>query len=66
MPLHRNKSASQKTLNFTGYVTENYILSRERVTVYTQVLNDPSIPEFVFKGKGMRTKVNEPNGIEYE
>ena len=66
MPLRRNKSASQKTLNFTGYVTENYILSRERVTVYTQVLNDPSTPEFVFKGKGTCTKANAPNGMKYE
>ena len=33
MPLHRNKSASQRTLNFTGldtYVKENYLLARER------------------------------------
>jgi len=32
MPLHRNESASQKTLSFTGettYVKENYMLSRE-------------------------------------
>jgi len=38
MPLHRNESASQRTLNFTGmdiYVKENYSLSRERVTVYS-------------------------------
>ena len=35
MPLHRNESASQKTLNIQGcdtYVKENYSLSRERVT----------------------------------
>ena len=33
MPLHRNKSAFQRTLNFTGldtYVKENYSLARER------------------------------------
>ena len=31
MPLHRNESSTQKTLNFTGldtYVKENYSLSR--------------------------------------
>ena len=46
MPLHRNESASQITLNFSGldtYVKENYSLARERVTVYTQVANDASI-----------------------
>ena len=40
MPLHRNESSSQKTLNFTvmdTYVKENYNLSRERVTLFTQV-----------------------------
>ena len=38
MPLHRNKSSSQKPLNFTSmetYVKENYNLSRERVTLFT-------------------------------
>ena len=46
MPLHRNESSSQKTLNLTGfdtYVKENYNLSRERVTVYTQASSDPEI-----------------------
>ena len=44
MPLHRNESSSLKTLNFTGmdtYVKENYNLSREQVTVFTQVSSDP-------------------------
>ena len=72
MPLHRNDSTSQRTLNFTGldtYVKENYSLARERVTVYTQVANDSSIkllPEFVFKGKGTRTKVNAPENMHYQ
>ena len=38
----------------------------ERETVYTQVANDSSIkllPEFVFKGKGTRTKVNAPENM---
>ena len=34
MPLHRNKSASQKTLNFTGYVTE-IISYQEKGRPYT-------------------------------
>ena len=72
MPLHRNDSTSQRTLNFTGldtYGKENYSLARERVTVYTQVANDSSIkllPEFVFKGKGTRTKVNAPENMHYQ
>lgn len=40
MPLHRNESASSKTMTLKGqetYVKENYMLSRERVTVFTQV-----------------------------
>ena len=72
MLLHRNDSTSQRTLNFTGldtYVKENYSLARERVTVYTQVANDSSIkllPEFVFKGKGTRTRVNAPENMHYQ
>ena len=55
MPLHRNESSSQKTLNFTGmdtYVKENYNLSGEQVTVFTQVSSDPDLtlkPEFVLQ-----------------
>ena len=58
MPLHRNESSSQKTLslkNMDVFVKENYMLSRERITCFTQVSSDDSIkvyPEFVFKGKG--------------
>lgn len=71
MPLHRNESASQKTLSIKGcdtYVKENYTLSRERVTAFTQASSDPSIvvkPEFVFKGKGTRTHLSPPDGIKY-
>ena len=40
MPLHRNESSEQKTLNFKGasqstYVKENHSLSRARITVMT-------------------------------
>ena len=72
MPLHRNENASQKTLAFKGldtYVKENYMLSRERATVFTQTSSDSSIdlkPEFVFKGKGTRTKLNPPSGIKFQ
>ena len=71
MPLHRNENASQKTLSFTGettYVKENYMLTRERITVLTQVSSDTSnplpLPEFAFKGKGIGTKLNHPPGIK--
>ena len=72
MSLHRNESASQRTLNFTGldtYVKENHSLAREGVTVYSKVTNDSSIkllPEFVLKGKGTRTKVNAPKNMHYQ
>ena len=51
------------------YVKENYSLSRERITAFTQVSSDPNAvvrPEFVFKGKGTRTKLNSPEGIKYQ
>ena len=71
MPLHRNENSSQKTLSLKGettYVKENYMLSRERITVFTQVSSDKSNPlphpEFVFKGKGTRTKLTHPPGIK--
>ena len=71
MPLHRNESSQQRTLNFKGeetLVKENHMLSRERVTVYTQVSTDSKYiaPEFVFKGKGTRTKVNVANDIHFQ
>ena len=71
MPLHRNESASQKTLNIQGcdtYVKENYSLSRERVTAFTQASSDPSLkvfPEFVFKGKGTHTYLQPPASIKF-
>ena len=42
IPLHRNESSNQKTLKIKGadtFVKENHMLSRERITVYTQVTN---------------------------
>ena len=64
MSLHRNESSSQKTASIAGfdaYFKENDDLSRERLTVFTQVSSEPNVklnPEFVFKGKGTRTTLN--------
>ena len=71
MPLHRNESSQQKTLSFKGeytFIKEKYMLSRERVTVFTQVSSNKNIklnPEFVFRGKGTRTKVAAPDSVNY-
>ena len=75
MPLHRNESSTQKTMTLTGeqtYVKENYMLSRERITVYTQVSSDAAdpmpLPEFVFKGKGtyLQSKLNIPDNVHVQ
>ena len=63
IPLHRNESSQQKTLNFNNadtFVKKTATLSRERAIVYTQVCSDASIiqPEFIFKGKGIRRRWN--------
>ena len=67
MPLHRNESSGQKTLSMTDdttYVKENYLLSRERVTVFTQVSTGAKIkPEFLFKGKGTQIHLQPPAGV---
>ena len=45
------------------------LVGSKRATVYTQVANDSSIkllPEFVFKRKGIRTKVNAPENMHYQ
>ena len=47
------------------FVKENYMLSRERVTAFTQLTTENDIsfkPEFIFKGKGKRVKLNPPEG----
>ena len=47
MPLHRNECSNEKTMTQKGqavYVKENYMLSRERATVYTQLSTDPQNP----------------------
>ena len=72
MLLHRNESTTQRTMTFKNmdtYVKENYSLSRGRATVFTQVSSDPTanfIPEFVFKGKETRIKLNPPEGMKVQ
>ena len=72
MPLHLNESGTQKPLNFSGndqscFVKENHHLAQERSTVMTiafssNVIKTPPL-EFVFKGKGIRVKVNRPERV---
>ena len=45
VPLHRNESASQKALSLKSekvFEKENHMLSRERVTCFTQLCSDPN------------------------
>ena len=55
---HGNESAGQKMFSLKSektFIKENYMLSRERLTCFTQLCSDPKVdlkPEFVFKGKG--------------
>ena len=69
MSLHRNESAGQ-TLSLKSeetFVKENYVLSRERVTCFTQLYSEVGLkPEFVFKGKGTRTHLTPPEGVNYQ
>ena len=50
-----------------SYVKEDYMLSRERVTVFTQMssqTNAPApLPEFIFKDMGQRVKLSPPAGV---
>ena len=61
----RNESSTMKSLNLkntTNYVKENYMLSRERMTVYTQYSNEPDMyfePQFVMKGQGKTKAMKE-------
>ena len=71
MPLHRNESSQEKSMSFKGedtFIKENHKLSRERVTVFTQVTSVSNInlqPELVFKGKGVRATVAVDN-VNYQ
>ena len=61
----RNESSTMKSLNLkntTNYVKENYMLSRERMTVYTQYSSEPDMyfePQFVMKGQGKTKAMKE-------
>ena len=52
------------------YVKENYMLSRQRATVFTQMSTDVKnrmpMPEMVFKGKGTRIHLNPPDSMEVQ
>ena len=45
------------------------MLSRERVTCFTQLCSEPNLtllPEFIFKGKGSATHLVCTEGVNYE
>ena len=71
IPLYRNESFQQKILSFKGediFIKENYMLFRERVTVFTQISRNKNIklnPEFIFKGKGIQTKLAALDSVKY-
>ena len=73
MPLHRNESSGQAKLSFKNheaFVEENYHLSRERVTVFTQIVSNDNtqlVPEFAFKGTGKhQPKLTPLSGTHYQ
>ena len=58
MPLHWNESE-------TTSVKENYILSQERISLYTSDMSNPlPLSKFVFKGKRAEIKLNNTKGIK--
>ena len=69
---HRNESAGQKTLSLKSeetFVKENYMLSRERLTCFTQLCSDPKVDlktEFVFKRRGTQTHLTPAEGANYQ
>ena len=75
MPLHRNESTSQKTLNFKGreqscFVKENHHLSREQyigmaIVSLSKDIKPPPL-EFIFKGKEQRFTVNPPGKVKVQ
>ena len=73
MPLHRNESSEQRTLHFKGqdvFVKEKEMLSlRERIICFTTVSSSPEmniLPEFVFTGKCIQSKINSPPNVHYQ
>ena len=72
MALHKNESSGQATLSFKNheaFVKENHHLSREHVTVFTQIASNENIqivPKFVFKGTGKRLpELTPPSGTHF-
>ena len=74
MPLHRNESSRQKTMNTKNedvFVREDYMKSRDRISVLTLISTDQNMElpmEFVFKGVGTRTTITPPDGknVKYQ
>ena len=73
MSLHRNESSGQATLSFKKkevFIKENHHLSRERITVFTQIATDGGFdlyPEFVFKWTGKRpSKLTTLPNVHYQ
>ena len=73
MLLHRNESSGQATLSFKNkevFIKGNHHLSRELVTVVTQIATDGGVvlyPEFMFKGTGKRPpKLTTPPNVHYQ
>ena len=69
MPLHQNESSGQATLKDV-FIKEDHHLSRERVTVFTQIATDGGVdlyPEFVSKWTGKRPpKLTTPPHVRYQ
>ena len=72
MPLHRNESSEQAKLSFKNheaFVEENHHLSRERVTVFTEIASNDNtqlVPEFAFKSTGKhQPKLTPLSGTHY-
>ena len=61
-----------KTLNLKNedtFVKENYMKSRDRITFLFQIASDENIKlqkEFIFKGKGTRSKIKLPDNLKDE
>ena len=63
-PLHKRLSLIGQNV----FVKENYMLSRELVTAFTWIILEKPcrlLPEFVFKEKGTRAKLNSPPMLQW-
>ena len=68
--IEMNQVGKQHLVKHEAFVRENHNLSRERVTVFTQISSNGNIqlvPEFVFKGTGKRRpKLTPPLETHYQ